>query len=264
MPLIAAAVLPHAPLLVPGVGREHRAQLQRTLDAGAQLAAELYALQPQLLVVLTPHGTVTQRSFFVNVAESFALDLTAFGDLDDDLRARGAPEFAYRLKRGAERHHLPITLGTAPSDYGCSVPLRALTPCLTSARVVGLSPTDLPRETIRAFGQVVETVCTDDRLRVAVVASIELSHRAGTAAPAGATTAGQTYDRTVVAAIRQGDVEAAAQAFNPNLTNDVISCAPPILALLSGVLARRDIRPSILTYEAPFGVGELTAFFPTL
>lgn len=264
MPLVAAALLSHAPLLVPNIGREHRAQLQRTLEAGEQLAGELYALQPQLLIVLTPHGTVTERSFFVNVAETLPLDLITFGDLDDGLSTRGAPEFAYRLKRGAERHQLPITLGTAPSDYGFSVPLRTLAPCLTAARSLGVSPTDLPPETLRSFGQVIETVCTDDRLRVAVIASVELSHHAGTAAPEGATTAGQAYDRTVVAAIRQGDLEAAASAFDPNLTQEVVSCAPPILGLLAGVLARRDIHPSLLTYEAPFGVGQLTAFFPTL
>lgn len=263
MPLVAAAVLPHAPLLIPGVGREHRGQLQRTLDATTHLAEELYALQPDALVVLTPHGPRLTGSFFVNVAEAFPLAATKFGDLATALTAHGAASLGYRIKRGAEAHHLPITLGTAPPDYGLTVPLQLLEPCLPSARVLAVVPAELPPDAIEAFGRVLGDVLHRDSARAAVIASLELSHRSTPAAPGGETKAGRAYDARVVRTLRAGDLTAAAQA-DPRAAAEVASCAPPILALLAGVLARRSLKPSLITYEAPFGIGELTALFPLL
>ncbi len=264
MPLVAVAILPHTPLLAPRVGREHRQQLQRTVDACERVATELYALQPAVVALLTPHGIVVEQTFYCNVAESYHLSLAAFGDLTSTHDVLGNPAFAYHLKRLCERHHFPITLGTARNaDYGTTVPALFLQASLDHASLVPISLSDLPLAEHRDFGKILGNAAGASRLRVAVVASVELAHHQTASAEPDRTGPRSTYDAAVLDAVRHGDF-AAITALDERLVAGAETCSHPVFAYLSGLLAARDQQPSVLSYESPFGIGELVAFFPTL
>ncbi|MBI3115224.1 MAG: hypothetical protein HYZ09_01875 [Candidatus Kerfeldbacteria bacterium] len=262
MPLVATALLPHAPLLAPHVGRENRRQLRRTLETIAQINAELYALKPSVIVVLTPHGQAPDDSFFVNVAETFSLDLRRFGDLETMVTVRGNPTFAYRLRRAARRHRLPVTLGTNPAaDYGVTVPLALLTSIHARVSVIPISMTTLPLRVHEHFGRLLADTTHDQRERIAIIGSMELGHHPSADQTSGARR--HEYDRRVVQAIREGQL-APIMTLDAHLVETANTCAQRVLATLSGVLGQDRTHPSQLSYEAPFGVGELAALFPRI
>lgn len=263
MSQVAIAVLPHTPLLAPRVGREHRQQLQRTVNACERVATELYALQPAVIVLLTPHGAVVEQTFSCNVAESYQLSLGAFGDLASTQTVPGNPAFAYHLKRLCEDHHFPITLGTARSaDYGTAVPALFLKAAWEHASLLPISISDLSLAEHRDFGKILGNAAAASRWRVAIIASVELAHQAASAG-ADRTKPRSPYDAAVLHAVRRGNF-AAITALDERLVADADTCSHPVFAYLAGLLAGRDQEPSFLSYESPFGIGELVAFFPTL
>lgn len=264
MPLVAAAILPHTPLLAPQVGKEHRKQLQRTVNACERIGQELYALQPTLVVVLTPHGVVVERSFFCNVAEDYHLSLAGFGDLATNMTIRGNPAFAYALKRLSERHHFPITLGTEPNgDYGTTVPASYLSPLWDQASLLPISLSDLSLVEHCHFGKILGSAANASRLRVAIVASVELAHQQKRSAVSPPTSPQAQYDAAVVQAIRHGNFQEIVD-LDERLVVAAQTCSHAIFAYLSGLFSGRDQQPSVLSYESPFGIGEVAALFPTL
>lgn len=264
MALVGAALLPHAPLLAPAVGRDHREVLKRTIQTVESIAEELYAAQPDLLVILTPHGTIVRESFFCNVAEEYVCSLERFGDLASTFRVNGHPAFAYALKRLAERHHFPITLGTTDTpDYAMTIPLSFLRHLLDRARVLAVSPSELSIGTHEAFGGILGNALATSKLRSVIVGSVELSHCVNTLSPEGQTPEGHAYDSQVVKAVGDGALESIG-ALDSRLVAGARTCSHAILTMFRGALADRRLRPSHVSYEAPFGVGELTASFPVL
>ncbi len=264
MSLVGAALLPHAPLLAPAIGRDHREVLKRTIQTVSAIAEELYAGQPELIVVLTPHGTIVRESFFCNVAEEYVCSLEHFGDLTSTFRVNGHPAFAYMLKRLAERNHFPITLGTTNTpDYALTIPLSFLRHSLDRARVLAVSPSELSIGTHKAFGDILGNALATSKLRSVIVGSVELSHCVNTLSPEGQAPEGRTYDSQVVKAISDGTLESIT-ALDDRLVAGARTCSHTILAMFRGALADRRLRPSHVSYEAPFGVGELAASFPVL
>ena len=55
MAVIGAVMVPHPPLIIPEVGRGEEKAIQKTINAYHQAAKEIAALQPETIVVTTPH-----------------------------------------------------------------------------------------------------------------------------------------------------------------------------------------------------------------
>jgi len=58
MPILAAFMVPHPPMIVPQVGRGSEAQIQKTIDAYTKVAEEIAALKPDTILISSPHATM--------------------------------------------------------------------------------------------------------------------------------------------------------------------------------------------------------------
>nr|AHF24245.1 radical SAM domain-containing protein [uncultured bacterium Contig224] len=65
MGIVFACVVPHPPLIVPAVGRGEEAAIQATIDAYRQVAREVVADKPDLVVVTSPHAPYFRDAFHV-------------------------------------------------------------------------------------------------------------------------------------------------------------------------------------------------------
>ncbi|MDP6495479.1 MAG: hypothetical protein QGI09_08720 [Dehalococcoidia bacterium] len=54
--IVFGCIVPHPPLLVPGVGRGQERAIRATTDAMAKLADDLTRTCPDTLVLISPHG----------------------------------------------------------------------------------------------------------------------------------------------------------------------------------------------------------------
>lgn len=60
MSILGAALIPHPPLIIPEVGRGHEKAIQNTIDACQTALQQLAALQPDTVIISSPH---TMRLF---------------------------------------------------------------------------------------------------------------------------------------------------------------------------------------------------------
>jgi AmmeMemoRadiSam system protein A len=264
--LLAGAILPHPPVIVPGVGSGPMLA-GTTVAAMRQLSDELAALQPETVVLISPH------------APSFSDYIYCYGgpELSGDLASFGAPQV--RLSFGQDQElldRITTRLGEAglaagclsaeqmrrfqleqKLDHGALVPLYFLQQAFTF-RLVVLSSAGLPISDLYQAGRCLRQAAEDLGRRIILVASGDQSHKAGAASPYGTNPEGARFDQALVTALRQSDL-AAVLAIDPALRQRAAECGYRALVMLCGAYAGLGIRSTVLSYEAPYGIGYLVA-----
>lgn len=263
MPLVFAAIAPHPPIIVAGVGSaSDQERCAQTISAMKKLAALLEASKPETLVVVSPHAPLDQDSFAINTAPKLTVALDEFSaslshqeiDTDQDLLGR----LTGALEKGPG---VPIARIKSPQlDHGTVVPLSFFGPMLHRVKILSLAYSLLPRETHVHCGEILAQVIGSYPKRVAVIASGDLSHRLLPDAPGGFSPLGKPFDEQLVKIVGQANWPALWK-LDPELTEAAGECGLRSFIILSGLLKDRKVHPDMLSYEGPFGVGYLVANF---
>lgn len=263
MAVVGAFAVPHPPLAVAGVGKGREHEIQNTLDALAEVGRRAAALEPDVVVISSPHATAYYDYVHIAPGAGASGDFAGFGDPADEIEVAYDPELAAAIsqeallagvlagKEGARDESL---------DHGTMVPLSFLQAQGVRCPVVrmglsGFSPLDHYR-----LGQAVARAC--DRLgrRAVVVGSGDLSHKLLESGPYGYDPAGPVFDRLMCEALESGDF-AALLDIDTALTERAAQCGLKSFLIMAGALDGRTVRPELLSYEGPFGVGYAVAAF---
>lgn len=253
MALVAAAVVPHSPLLIPAIAKDHQDRSTNTRQVLRELGSELYSVQPDTVVFLTPHGQHIPSTIVAEVADQVTGTLAEFGDLTTSLTVSGAVSSAHRLKELAEDADIPLMLQTGTGlDYGLTVPWVTMwsEPMPWSALVLSLPV--LPFDEAIRLGRLLRDFFLTERNRFALLASGDTSRR-----PPSMTDADRrptTIERRWSEAIVQNDVsrmDATDETPLPCLYTPLTTA----LACLQTLPAHGRVR----SFEVPLTVGQLVA-----
>ncbi|HAU66512.1 TPA: hypothetical protein DCW61_04140 [Candidatus Uhrbacteria bacterium] len=256
-----AAITPHTPLLIPTIGKENTEKLKITHDALTQLAQELYACAPDTIVILSSHATQHEKAFSLNLHNDYQIDLKDFGDLTTHRTLKSDLELSTHIRRMMEDQNIPFTLDSTSSlDYGTGVPTYLLTQHLPHTRLVPITFSKLSTKDHVRFGTVLKEVFENSTKRIAVIASGDLSHCLSSDAPLGFRSEGQEYTDKLIESIK-GHSIVSLLSIPEELVQKAEDCLYQQLLILFGIFEHTYIRPEILSYEAPFGVGYLVAQF---
>ena len=66
MSILAAFMVPHPPMIVPEVGRGSEKQILETTRAYEQVADEVAALKPEVLIITSPHSVMYADYFHIS------------------------------------------------------------------------------------------------------------------------------------------------------------------------------------------------------
>lgn len=111
------------------------------------------------------------------------------------------------------------------------------------------------------FGRILKDVCSASQKRIAIIASGDLSHTLFLSdAPAGFHPSGEEVDQALLKAIENVSLSQLL-TIDEDLLASSQECAHRPLLILFGMLEKMPVRPEILSYEHPFGVGQLVAQF---
>lgn len=265
------ALLPHPPIIVPGVGRpDDLEQIKETTVAMKQIDGMLAQKPPETLVVFTPHGTVYSDAIIIYNDRALAGGLENFGlnrdwqwetdlNLVEKISAIGAesglPVFAMK-QSDASRGRFSKGL-----DHGVLVPLSFFNPAWAAqVKLVVIPLSYLPLEELYQFGKVVQRAAVALNRRVAVIASGDLSHCLKPGAPAPYDPRGKEFDLKLVELIDKGAVSAFFE-LDPVLLEKAAECGFRSLIMLLGTLDGIKFMSQVHSYQGPFGVGYAVASF---
>lgn len=261
MPFVFAAVTPHPPFLIPAIGQDAAARLEKTRAAFQRLEEELYIARPQVIIVVTPHSSYHPDAFVANADTEFNSRFDAFGDLTTKKTWRGTPDLAARLAHQGPTRSTPVRLVSEPNlDYGASVPLFFLTTHLPDCRIlpVGFSHAT-PKEHLH-FGELIKEIAQESNQRIALIASGDLSHTLTADAPGGLKAEGTQFDQTIQELLVARNTVGITN-ISPELIAKADQCGYRSILIALGALKNQDYTFKPYAYEAPFGIGYLTGAF---
>lgn len=257
--IVFAGIVPHSPLLIPSIGKTHREKIAATLAACQEIEQALYLAKPDSICIIAPHGARYPDAFSVNLASKYVGNLKAFGDFSTTVEAKSDYLMIDRMQRKLRSEGVPFTLTSSEDlDYGYAVPLLLLTSHLTNWKLIPVSPSMLDGNAHYEFGKQLKRVLHAEPQRVAIIASGDLSHKLTAESPAGAAPEGPLFDQ----AVRDGVIAKDPSAFvglDLKIVEGAAQCAYRPISILLGALHEMNMTSKVLSYEAPFGVGYLTA-----
>jgi len=261
MSLVFAAIAPHPPLLIPAIGKDVLKKAEKTKTALEQLEEDLYLSHPDVIIIITPHGSFFQDAFTLNMNPAYETDLHEFGDLTTKLKFKSDMQLVSRLRERSRDADFPVgAISQTLIDHGQAVPLFYLTAHLPNISIVPVGFCDLPWKSHLDFGNLIKECVMETKQRVAVIASGDLSHALTTDAPAGYNAAGKEFDQKIQELLATNNVAGMLQ-LDKKFVSDAAECGFRSFLILMGILQGVNHTYKSHSYEGPFGVGYLTANF---
>lgn len=268
--IIFGGISPHPPIIVPAIGKSDLPQVAKTCLAVQSLAEMLVQAAPDALVLITPHGPVFPDAVVIWTIGEMAGSFSNFGFADLRYTISNNRKLAEAIAAEAESRDVPVLLfdrgkagryGIPPRlDHGMLVPLHFLTAAGLRAPVVPVSMGFLPPDDLYRFGKAIQAAAVRMGLRAAVIASSDLSHCLTPEAPAGYHPSGAVFDRKITELLAAADSTGILD-MDENLREEAGECGFRPIVMLLGALDGWKVKPEIISYEGPFGVGYLVGAF---
>jgi len=262
--IVFACVSPHPPIIVHEIGLGRERGTQKTIDALEQVAREMAQHQPETAILISPHGPAQPDAFAILVGPRADGSLAAWDAPQVTFAFENDVEAASLIREEAQRagvsleplerwrHRDSTGRWCDGLDWGCTVPLYYLRPGLAEAKLVPLCISYLEPQQHFALGQAVARASERLDKRVVIIASADLSHSLAYG-PMGA-----LFDEMIERAIAEWDVRTVLE-MDVSFRHEAAEDAVPSLSFLMGALDGLTVKPRVLSYEGPFGVGYLVA-----
>ena len=265
MAVLAAFMVPHPPMIVPAVGKGSEGQIAATVRAYQQVAGEIAALEPETIVISSPHTIMYTDYFHISPGEG----------AKGSFRNFGAPEVAFEetydatlvaaIQKEAQARGLPAgTLGEREKalDHGTMVPLYFLRQKYAGGKVVrvGLSGQDLTDH--YALGMCIARAAEELGRRVVWIASGDLSHKLQSYGPYGYAPEGPRYDQKIMDVCSRAAFGELFD-FDEVFCEKAAECGHRSFVMMAGALDGQAVEARALSHEDVTGVGYgICTFYP--
>lgn len=261
-------ILPHPPIIVPGIGHGRERDANATIEAVKKAAKEIGKDKPTTIILSTPHAPCFRDYVYIMDSGTLAGDFAAFGSPNLKFSFTNNKDLAASIAEKAKLAGVGAG-GLAESqkrqygisdrvDHGALVPLCFIEKELEEFRLVLISTPFLPFRELYGFGKCIQEAVRESDEAVVYVASGDLSHRLTPDAPAGYHAKGREYDEQLMEKVRRADVKGLLET-DLNFLEKAGECGTRSIVMMFGALDGMKLKPEIYSYEGPFGVGYLIA-----
>lgn len=259
--IVFAAHVPHSPLLMPSISGDRIGAVKKTTDALSELAEELAAVHPDTILLLSDHPTMFSDAFSVSVADPYVCSLQDVGDLGYRKTYRPDLSVIDRVQRDLRKSGEPLTLSTdAELHFAAAVPLHFLSTHLPDVSIVPIAPCMLSPKAHFSFGQALKHTLVASEKRIAIISAGDTSQTLTDFAPGGYHEEGERYDSALRTLLTHNNAVGLLQ-----LDDELVAAAQESsyrkLLMLFGALDGMHTTATIMSDEAPFGVGYLVVHF---
>ena len=257
--IVFAAITPHPPMSVEGVGTESEiAAVKKTLDAFGVLREELASARPDVVVVISPHAPIEPYVFVINASHPLRGNFAQFNG-DKQLSFRNDSDLIEAIAYAGEMNEIAVHSHSNPLDHGALVPLYHLLKTI-NPHVMHLSFSLLSFQAHYAYGEMLGKVFENTDKRIAIIASGDLSHRLLPTSPAGYFPGARFFDERLIESLGQGDLASILHLREENV-HDAAECGLRSFLIMLGAIRDKKKNFTLLSYEYPFGIGYLVARF---
>ena len=256
--------MPHPPIIIPEIGKGEEKKIQKTSDACVQVAKEIKDINPDTIIIITPHGPLFNDAVSISVENNIEGDFQRFGagnisfnqEIDMDLTRRiihytrgGNIPVAEINKDTASRYGINYSL-----DHGTTVPLYFINQEISNYKLVHITYGILPKVELYKFGMLIKKAVEDSEKNTVLIASADLSHRLGRNGPYEYSPYGKEFDNEVISLLKKGDVLGVFN-MDETMVREAGECGLRSYYIMLGAMEGNDIKGNLLSYEDIFGVG---------
>ena len=268
MSILASYIVPHPPLIVPEVGRGGEKQIEATRAAYVRAAEEIASLDPETIVVTSPHAVMYRDWFHLSPGKSAAGSFSQFRAPGVRFDVRYDAELVREIERLAEKEDFPAgTDGERDPalDHGTMVPLYFIERAYagrTLPMIVRIGLSGLPLEDHYRLGQLIRQAVESIGRRTVFVASGDLSHKLRQDGPYGFAPEGPLYDARLMDVCSRaafGELFDFDEAF----CDKAAECGHRSFVIMAGALDGQKVDAEVWSHEDVTGVGYgIAAFHP--
>ena len=265
MPILAAFMVPHPPMIVPAVGRGSEAQVRETIRAYEHVADEIAALKPETIVITSPHAVMYADYFCISSGKGAKGSFAAFRAPQEAFQETYDTELVEQIADLADACDLPAgTLGNREKslDHGTMVPLWFIRKVYTGGRIVRIGLSGLPLSEHYSLGMLIREAA--DRLdrRVVFVASGDLSHKLQDYGPYGYAPEGPVYDERIMDVCGRAAFGELFD-FDESFCEKAAECGHRSFVIMAGALDGMAVEAKTLSHQDVTGVGYgICSFYP--
>ena len=257
MSIIAAYVLPHPPLIVPAVGKGEEKKIQLTVNAYERAMKEAAELQPDTVIVASPHTVMYADYFHIAPGEEASGSFAQFGAPEVTVEAHYDAVLAkeIEMEAGAEGIEAgPVGGRNAALDHGVMIPLHFLHAHTREFRLVRLGISGLSPLAHYNFGKCIARAAATLGRRAVFIASGDLSHKLTPEGPYGFAAEGPRFDKACMNYLEEGDFLKLLR-MDRTLYEPAAECGLRTFWMMAGALDGQALKIKKLSYQGPFGVG---------
>ncbi len=265
MSILAAFMVPHPPMIVPAIGAGREADIQETIDAYEQVAEEIASLEPETILITSPHSVMYADYFHISPGKSAKGSFAGFHAPQVKFEEVYDEELAECICQEASLQDFPAgTMGErdAKLDHGTMVPLWFIRKKYSKGKIVRIGLSGLPLTDHYQFGMMIrDAVCALGR-RTVFVASGDLSHKLQPYGPYGISPEGPQYDRRIMDVCARGSFGELLD-FDEVFCEKAAECGHRSFVIMAGALDGKKIRSKALSHQDVTGVGYgICTFYP--
>lgn len=270
MSVVLGVVVPHPPIIIPEIGGRELENARQTVEAFKEAARRVVSSTVETVIIITPHGPVHRDAVAILADEVLRGDFGKFRAPGLSFQIENDLELVEELRKVSGENGLETVLLKRGSpgisqemvelDHGIMVPLYFLQEAGLKCRYLAITYSFSTYRKLFRFGEAIRKAVENTGRKTVVVASSDLSHCLIPGAPAGYSPRGREFDEKLMGYLQGYEVEKIL-SLDEELIHAAGECGLRSIAILLGSLSGLKIRPEILSYEGPFGVGYPVALF---
>ena len=266
MPIVAAYMVPHPPMIVPQVGRGSEKQITKTIRAYEAVAAGIAGIRPETIIVTSPHAVLYADYFHISPGEDATGDFGSFRAPEVRFAEKYDTELVKAICALAKEKDFPAgTLGERDRrlDHGTMVPLYFIEQQYTGFRLVRVGLSGLSHAEHYEFGQIIRQAVEQTGRKAVLIASGDLSHKLQEYGPYGFAEEGPEYDRRIMDAAGRAAF-GEMLTFEESFLDKAAECGHRSFLIMAGALDGMNVEAKVYTHEDVTGVGYgICSFRPT-
>jgi len=266
MPIVAAYMVPHPPMIIPQVGRGSEQQVAKTIRAYEAVAAEIAGIRPETIIITSPHAVLYADYFHIAPGEGATGDFGSFRAPEVRFAEKYDTEMVKAICALAKEKDFPAgTLGERDRhlDHGTMVPLYFTEQRYTDFRLVRTGLSGLSHAEHYAFGRIIRQAVEQTGRKAVLIASGDLSHKLQEYGPYGFAEEGPEYDRRIMDAAGRAAF-GEMLTFEESFCDKAAECGHRSFLIMAGALDGMDVEAKVYSHEDVTGVGYgICSFHPT-